>query len=498
MATGTVYHDLNENGQFDTEEPGIPEVLVSNGRELVVTDDSGGYEITVDDNTIIFLIKPRGWTTGTDENNLPRFYSILSVDGAGGSKYPGLEPMGSPTETVDFALYPQEESDSFRVVAFGDTQPRDLDEIGYIAHDSVQELVGVEAAFGFTLGDLVFDDLDLFQPINEVVGQIGIPWHHIIGNHDIDFSADTDWDARGAYFRTYGPPWYAFSWGGTHFVAVDNIRWIVEGDERYYRTGLGDEQIAFIRNFLKHIPDDELVVFLMHIPWVDSTPWADESEREELFEILASHPHTVSFSAHTHRHYHQFLDAEKGWPGESPHHLVSMGTVCGAWWTGFYDEYGIPHSMMRDGTPTGYAFLEISGNDWKLRYKAARRPDDFQMHISAPDEVPVTATDTVRVFANVFNALPDANVEMRIGKSGFWQPMEPANRKDPVYEAMQKREQALDSTNWLNVGDANPNPRHLWKGALPDGLGPGTTTIYVRSEDEWDIYEGRRIIRLTQ
>lgn len=496
--TGLVFHDLNQNGEHDMGERGLRDVLVSNGTDIVTTDEGGHYEINADDNSILFIIKPRDWTTELDENNIPRFYTILSSDGAGGTDYAGLEATGPRPESIDFALYPQEESDTFRVVAFGDTQSRDLDEIGYIAHDSVQELIGVDAAFGFTLGDLVFDDLDLFQPLNEVIGQIGIPWRHVLGNHDIDFSADTNWDARGAYVRTYGPPWYAFTWGGAHFVTVDNIRWFAEGDERYYRTGLGEEQLEFIRNFLDLVPDDELVIFLMHIPWVDSTPWADETERARVFEVLASHPHTVSFAAHTHRHYHQFIDSEYGWPGEQSHHLVSMGAVCGAWWTGAHDEYGIPHSMMRDGSPTGYAFLDINGNDWKLQFKAARRPHDLQMHIFSPDEIPVTAIDTVEIFANVFNALPDADVLMRVGKSGTWQSMIREEKMDPVYEAMRKRDHALNDISWRRTGDANPTPRHLWQGILPEGLEPGTYTVFVRSEDEWGTYEGRRIIRITQ
>ncbi len=498
--TGIVFHDQNHNGELDEGEPGIAGVLVSNGSDIVETNADGRYEISAEDNSIIFVIKPQGWTTEQDQNNIPQFFTILSSQGAGGDDFPGMDATVPPwPESVNFPLYPQDESDDFRVVVFGDTQPRTIEEVNYTAHDTVQELVGVDAAFGTTLGDIVFDDLDLFEPLNQVISQIGIPWRHVIGNHDIDFSADTNWDVRGAYFRTYGPPWYAFTWGGAHFIAVDNIRWIVEGDERYYRTGLGDEQMAFIENFLDRVPDDELVFFLMHIPWVDSTPWQYEEERDKLFDVLASHPNTVSLAAHTHRHYHRHIDQEDGWPGSEPHHLVSMATVCGSWWNGAPDEYGIPHSMMRDGTPTGYAFLDIHGSEWKLTYKASRRPADFQMHISAPDEAAVTAADTTEVFANVFNALPGADVQMRVGKDGSWLPMELTEQQDPVYLAMQKREHGIeDDVSWRRSGNANPNPRHLWKATLPEGLEPGTYTIFVRSSDDWEEYEGRRVIRITE
>ncbi|MEX0928050.1 MAG: metallophosphoesterase N-terminal domain-containing protein, partial [Balneolales bacterium] len=229
--TGTVFYDLNTNGRLDPGEHGIPGVLVSNGRDIEATGADGRYRVPARDETIITLIKPSGWTTEVDENGIPRFYYIHAENGAGGSEFPGVEPTGPLPESVDFALQPQEESDAFRVLIFGDTQARDLDEVGYVAHDSVQELIGVDAAFGATLGDLVFDDLDVLRPLTEVVGQIGVPWRHIIGNHDIDFSADRNHDARGAYHQMLGPSHYAFTRGKTHFVVVDNIRWIVDGED---------------------------------------------------------------------------------------------------------------------------------------------------------------------------------------------------------------------------------------------------------------------------
>lgn len=506
IVTGTVFHDQNNNGERDHGETGVNSVMVSNGKDIVKTDIYGRYRISVEDNTVLFLIKPKNWTTQVDENNIPQFFSVSSSEGASGVNFQGLDPTGPIPETVDFALTRQQESGDFRVVVFGDTQPRNLKEINYLAHDSIQELIGVDAAFGTTLGDLVFDNLAIQKEMNEVIGQIGIPWRHVIGNHDIERDGPdnmderdetNNWNVRGPYTSNYGPSYYAFSWGGAHFVAVDNIRWLDDGEDYYYRTGLGEDQMTFIKNFLQEIPDDELVVFMMHIPWVDSTPWLDSAEQKELFDVLASHSNTLSLAAHTHRHFHRFIDEEDGWTGDESHHLVSMGTSCGAWWSGAPDEYGIPHSMMRDGTPTGYAFLDIKGNNYKLTYKAARRPADFQMHLSAPDEVSVSDLDTVEVFANIFNALPDAKVEMKFGPDGSWTEMETAVQKDPVFEAMRIHEHSLGDVPWIKTNHTNSNPRHLYKGALPEDAEPGTYTIFVRSEDEWSTYEGRRIIRIT-
>lgn len=499
---GVVFHDTNENEYMDAGEGGIENVLVSNGKDIVKTAEDGSYEIPAEDNSIVFVVKPRGWKTAIGEHNIPRFYSIISQNGAEGDNFRGLEPtLPDNLDSVNFPLYSQDESDDFRVLVFGDTQPRNKKEINYSMHDTVQEVIGIDAAFGITLGDLVFDDLNLYDPLNEMIGNIGLPWRHIIGNHDLDYSANNNWDAKGTYFRNYGPSWYAFTWGSAHFVVVDNIRWIVEEDERYYRTGLGETQMEFIANFLNETPDDEQVFFLMHIPMVESTAWENEDERAQFYELLASHSNAVSLAGHTHRHYHRYIGSEDGWPGGSSdfHHSISVGTINGSWWSGALDEYGIPHTLMRDGTPAGYGLLDINGNDWKLTYKASRRPADFQMHILTEDEVSVSEFSETDIYANVFNALPEADVEMKVGKNGEWHSMENVQQRDPAYMAMRERELSIDeSTEFRRSGNGNANPRHLWKGKITEELKPGTYTIFVRSVDDWAEYEGRRLIRISE
>jgi len=495
-ATGVVYHDLNKNGVRDSGEPGIAGVMVSNGDDIVRTDPEGRYQLPVEANSHIFVIKPRDYQTAVDSDGLLRFYYTWSPDGAAGEQYEGLNPTDPLPESANFPLYHQPEEDQYRVLIFGDTQPRDLQEIHWFAHDTVQEVIGAEARFGVTLGDLVFDDLNLFDPLNEVIGRIGLPWVNVLGNHDIDYSAETSADARGAYFRTYGPSWYAFSSGAAHFVVVDNIRFIRDDEGSRYRTGLDEEQLNFIENFLDHIPEDDLVVFLSHIPWAYSTAWQNDAELDRLYSLIESRPATVSFSAHAHRHFHRFLGSDERWPGNQPLHLISMGTTGGAWWSGAPDEYNIPHSMMRDGTPTGYAWLDIDGSDWKLTYKASRRSEDFQMHIHAPDMISLSDSRP-EVHANIFNALPDAEVELRVGESGEWQSLTRVERVDPVYVSMHRRERGLESAAWRLPGNANAST-HLWAGSLPDELEPGVHTIYVRASDRWHNYEGRRLIRVTE
>ena len=62
-ATGSVFHDLDGDGVRGAREPGLAGVAVSNGRDVVRTDAAGRYRLRVDDDTILFVVKPSGWRT---------------------------------------------------------------------------------------------------------------------------------------------------------------------------------------------------------------------------------------------------------------------------------------------------------------------------------------------------------------------------------------------------------------------------------------------------
>ena len=109
------------------------------------------------------------------------------------------------------------------MIAFGDTQPYDLEQLDYLSRDVIAELIGTDAAFGFTLGDLVGDDLSLFEPLNRAIARIGVPWYPVIGNHDMNYDAVGDEDSDESYERVYGPSTYAFEYARAHFLVLDDV-----------------------------------------------------------------------------------------------------------------------------------------------------------------------------------------------------------------------------------------------------------------------------------
>ena len=495
VARGVVYLDENENQKLDTGDKPLSDVRVSNGREVVRTNAAGKYELTVGNDDIIFIVKPKGYRTPLSEDNLPQFYYIHKPAGSPDLKFKGVAPTGELPASVDFPLYEQQEPEQFRAILFGDPQPRDQKEVDYIAHDVVEELIGTDASFGVTLGDIVFDDLDIFVPLNKTVALIGIPWYNVIGNHDINFDANDDQQSDETFESIYGPAYYSFDYGQVHFVVLDDVEWYHPnpGGKGQYRGGLGDEQMTFIRNDLAMIPDDQLVVLLMHIPLVDV------HDRTELYRLIEKRPFCISVSGHTHHHEHRFITKEDGWLGPEPHHHIINVTVSGSWWSGAPDERGIPHTAMADGAPNGYSIISFDGTKYQLDFKAAGRPADYQMQIHAPEVVTADKLRETMIYTNVFNGSERSKVEMRVGRHGSWTAMEHTREIDPQLQRVYEAEEKVigNPANWRKMSKPKGST-HLWKSPLPSGASVGTHLIEVRETDmHGRTIRSQRVLRIT-
>jgi hypothetical protein len=224
------------------------------------------------------------------------------------------------------------------------------------------------------------------------------------------------------------------------------------------------------------IPEDQMVVLMMHIPLTHS--WEDD-HRSRLFRMMEKRPFCLSISAHEHVHSHHFLEEKDGWLAPEPHHHIVNATVCGSWFTGAPDERGIPHTVMKDGAPNGYGILHFDGTSYRHEYKASRKPADYQMNIYAPEEIPGDYAD-VAVRANIFNGSERSVVEMRVG-GGAWQPMEKVMELDPEVARINQEEKDKELPYRRLSGAAVS--RHMWKAALPAGLPTGTYLIEVRTTD---------------
>ena len=504
QAMGYVYHDANGNQKRDNGESGIEGVAVSNGQDVVVTDEDGHYGLPVSEDAPVFVIKPKNWMTPVNEDHLPRFYYLHKPGGSPDDfKYPGVAPTGDLPEEINFPLYSQEDAGEFELVVFGDPQPYSITEVDYLAEDIVRELVNRQGlTFGMTMGDIVGDTLDLFRHVNQTIDQIGIPWYYVMGNHDINYQAPTDELSDETFERVYGPANYAFVYGDAHFIVLDDVIHEDKAGSWNYVGGLRPDQLTFLENYLKTVPREDLIILNMHIPLALQGESFRPNDQEKLFSLLKKFPHTLSIAAHTHIQRNMFFTRDSTtWQRDEPHHHYNIGTTSGSWWNGLRTENNIPHTMMSDGTPNGYAFITITGNDYTIDWKAAGSPADHRMNIHVPRGITAGSDDDPLLTVNFFNGSEQSQLEYRVKGLSEWETMEQVEKVDPFYGKLYERwnhfrkwgtlEQMRSSQTSpeFSISDWDlPHPQqstHLWEAHLGTDWPVGRHTIEVRIKDRY-------------
>ena len=504
VAKGTVYHDINGNMTMNNNEPGIPNVYISNGVEIVKTDKNGKYSIPISDDAIIFLIKPRDWMTPVNELNLPQFYYIHKPYGSPENfTFKGVNATGPLPKNINFPLYAETGKSDFKIIVFGDPQPYNLEEVDFFSENIVSELVGINGVeFGMTMGDIVGDNLDLLKPINQAVSKIGVPWYNVLGNHDVNFQADRDELSDETFERIYGPPNYAFVYGDVHFIVVDNVIMNDPVGDRGYIGGLRPDQIEFVRNYLKLVPRDDLIVLTMHIPLVQHERFR-ESDQKELFSLLSEFPNTLSISAHSHTQNNTFFHEESShWKGDVPHHHFNVGTTSGNWWNGLRDENDIPLNMMRDGTPNGYSFITFNGTSYIIDWKVSGKSNDYKMNIHTPRGIKVDSSSSTLVTVNFFNGSEQSELSFRVLGETEWKIMKQVRTKDPYYSLIYERFENFNSLKIKDMWQKDPelknkpyplikrmyeanNSTHLWQSNIGKILPEGIHIIEVNAKDRY-------------
>jgi len=511
-ARGTVFEDLHGTGERRPGSKGVPGVMVSNGEDVALTDADGRWSLPVAEGDTIFVVKPPGWATQLQPGtNLPRFSYHHAPQGtleSLGLRYPGLEPTGPLPDSIDFGLQRQVEPSRFDVLLFTDPQPESEAELDFVRDDVIMQAASISAAFGITLGDVMFDDLSMYDRHNRIVGTLGMPWYNCCGNHDMNFEAPDNALSRETYKRHFGPRYYAFEYGQATFFILDNV--VYEGADParpngagLYHGGIGARQLAFVRNVLAQIPPERLAIVCMHIPLSTylgpDDPRQTTPDRREFLQAISGRAATASFSGHIHTNEHHYFNGEDGFAGATPHHHQILTAVSGSWWSGPFDVRGIPVALASDGTPNGFHVLSVDGNRCSTRMVPAHDPNRAQMRVvlGGPfhrgpemlDEyrtgamlgspIPAAAVGSTELLVNLFNGGPKSTVACVIGP-GEPRAMKRVSRPDPFVEDVYARNAATKKP-WVTA----KNSSHLWQARLPAGLPAGAHRIEIHATDDY-------------
>jgi hypothetical protein len=523
--SGLVFEDRDGSGVANPANPGVANALVSNGRDVVATGPDGRYALPLPDEATIFVIKPQGFMPLVDPlTGLPRFYRHHQPKGSPASlnlTFEGLAPTGPMPASLDFALKRQDEPIAFDVVMVTDPQPESEAEVDFIREDLIEALAGVDAKFGLTAGDIMFDDLSLYPRLNAIFGTIGLPWWTIGGNHDLNFEAPDRTYSRETYKRVFGPNYYAFFYGGALFLMLDDVDYLGPDPSKPRSSGkyegrLDDAQLDFVRNVLARTPRETLVVTVLHIPLrttLGSEPSLNLVNKEALFRLIEDRKYTVSFAGHTHTTEHHYFGADDGWNGAEPHHHHVLTALSGSWWSGPFDHRGVASADSRDGTPNGFHILSIDGSSYTTRFVPAKEPNGRQMRLSIDSRFHGIGKDTDPVFrqeqilgspvpraslfasiliANVFDGGDRTKVTMTVGDRTPVAVIR-QSRPDPFVEEVFARNEATKKV-WVKA----ENCSHLWTARLPADLAPGAYRVVVEAIDEYGrTLTGRLALEVT-
>lgn len=484
VARGYVYEDTDGDGKRDRKEKGIAGVAVSDGCNIVTTGADGSYELPVSDHCVIFAIKPKGYIPPVNEMQLPMNWYIHKPAGSPELEYPGSAPTGPLPKSLDFPMKACDDPEKFRFFAFGDPQPYSLKEVEYFRKEIVEEARHYDGiSFGISLGDIVGDPLDIMPPYSEAISRIGIPWYNVIGNHNRNYDCKEEKFANETFEANFGPSDYAFRYGDTHFIVLDDIFMHLAPKANPYKGGFTPRQLQFLENYLKLVKKGELVVVSYHIPIAYKDGQFIDKDRREFFRILSGH-NVLGLSAHTHIQMQFFYGSDLGWEGDKPYHEYNVGTTNGDWYSGRIDKNGLPDATMRDGTPQGYAIVNIDGGKYTFDYKVAGAPAEKQMTVYCAEGVPHKRGGKFPIYVNFYIGAPDDKVEFRTD-GGEWKKMKRVtDEADPTFMNL--------VYEWDRAGAALKGRRpasvptlctHLWKSELDNRLAPGTHTIEVRATD---------------
>ena len=238
----------------------MPDVCVSNGREVVQTDTHGDYQLSCrPEDRFVFITAPAGFLA------VGKFYLDLKN-----------------ADNFDFTLrdHPEGENTSFSFVQITDTHIS-VDKRAFASHleDDLarihRDACGL-AQFIVASGDLTAGGgREEYHAYLRAVETSTLPVYHAAGNHDDDA------EIQGVNFMDFlGPMYYSFDYGPVHFIVYDG-----EGHLRRDEA----HQNRWMRADLEIQSSNKPVIVINHFPW-----------GSEFYNQWKTYPIIATLSGHWH------------------------------------------------------------------------------------------------------------------------------------------------------------------------------------------------------
>lgn len=375
----------------DEKGRGVENVVVNDGVHFVTTDNTGAWHFTTDTTLCKFvsISTPAAYEL-PQHNGLAQFY----------------KPIREVVKNTDnnFVLTRRKKPcTAFSYLAISDPQVLNEEEMNRWRNETVKDMRHVadslkkhREVIGMTLGDLVFDNMDLYDAYAKSCGSLGITVFQTIGNHDFDKKYQDLHNMRpGApvyaehfYNSYFGPTDYSFNIGNVHVITMKNINYV--GYRKYIEAVTG-QQLAWLENDLKYVPKGSVVFVNMHAAgWNKVSNGGNFRAAGEVEKLLKDYD-VHFFCGHT--HFFQNIEVT---PTFYQHNI---GAACGSWWAGDYSVCGAPN---------GYLVVDVNGNDVRWHFKPTKGVFSDQFRTYLPGQFRSQPTTVV---ANVWDYDTHCKVE---------------------------------------------------------------------------------------
>lgn len=544
VLTGKVFVDSDRDSASDGES-GLAGVTVTNGRDVVRTDDEGEYELPVFDNMTVSITQPSGYQVPVDEYNVPQFHYNHLPEGSPELRYGGIEPTGPLPGAINFPLVESEltaEAAQSCVIA-GDLQIYDKQEVEYARAGAIKDLSERDDYAGcgtLFVGDIVGDDLSLYPDIKELTAETNGPARFLPGNHDLDFDAPNAAHSFDTFRAQLAPVYYSYDVGDVHVVALNTVDYPCtaaedspEGIEEHcadpegspsYNGRISDDQLDWLESDLENVSDDKLIVVAGHIGLLN---YADESSPvHQVDQVVRVHEllegrEAVAVSGHSHSIENlKAGDDVEGWRDlfgiegiPFPH--ITAGAISGDWYSGEVGEDGYPTAIGRDGGRPGVVTLDVEGDEFQERYTVTGESDEVQTQLGlnsptfrewfderqewnddptgeAPElDEPLVLdradlADGTWLTTNFFLGSTGSTVEVAIDGA----PVEEATRTqlmegEDVNVGVEYSDPYAVAQQLVHGGSLADRTMHLWRFDLPGDLEAGARTAEVTATDSY-------------
>ena len=335
-------------------------VAVTDGYTFAQSDAQGAFALDADDEALfISVVTPAGYIAPLKEG-VPQFFL----------------PYTPSAKRFDFELQAWPGTAAcYELLAIADPQPKTDEHFERLRTEIIPPLQAATAAkkaqgvnqAAILLGDIVWDSPQLFAKVREQFASLGIPVYGVIGNHDHDLNKFTDREATENYRSHFGPTYYAFDMGRTHYVVLDDI--VYHGAKKYDEQ-IDSLQLAWAAEYARRLPAGSRVCVAMHAPAMKA--WKGNQVMESaarLMDAFAGHElHFITGHTHVNSNY----DIREG----VVEHNVAQ--ICGNLW---YDP------INKDGTPKGYQLFRECGGEFSWEYRSLGSPAVRQLRVWQPGQV---------------------------------------------------------------------------------------------------------------